>query len=68
MQVGDITNPIRTPDGFHILKLAGTRQSSHLSKMDKQQLTSQVRNILFEEKIQQKLQKLDRPATCSCLR
>lgn len=55
LQVNDVSDPIQTANGFHILKLVGTRQSNDAAPLDKKDLENEVQNILFDQKIQEKL-------------
>jgi peptidyl-prolyl cis-trans isomerase SurA len=54
MKVGDIAGPIRTSNGFHVIKLLETKaaNSNHLTPA---QLKEQVQNLIFQRKFNENL-------------
>lgn len=56
MQTGDIVGPIYTENGFYILKLLGTRAQDKTNALTPQQLKETVENLIFQRKLQERLQ------------
>ncbi len=50
MKTGDIAGPLKAPNGFHLIKIAGVRNSK--SKLSKEQ----VRKYIFQRKFEEQLQ------------
>lgn len=53
MKADDIAGPIQTPNGFHIIHLAGTRDVSGMSAANERK---QVEQLIFQRKVEEALQ------------
>jgi peptidyl-prolyl cis-trans isomerase SurA len=54
MKANDIMGPVATPNGFHIIKLAGVREiNTHVKTAD---LHKQVQQLIYQRKYEEGLQ------------
>lgn len=56
MQTGGVAGPLYTENGFYIIKLLGTRAQDKAKPMTAAELKSTVENLIFQRKLQERLQ------------
>jgi peptidyl-prolyl cis-trans isomerase SurA len=54
LKAGELLGPVQTPNGFHIVRLAGIRSND--SKMTPEQQRMQVEQLIFQRKLEEGLQ------------
>lgn len=59
MKDGQIAGPIKTANGFYIIKLLDTRTAAKSKKLSPDQLKLKVENLIFQRKLQERLQNWD---------
>lgn len=56
MKTGEVAGPLRTPNGFYIIKLLGARAQNNNKALTPAQLKIAVENLIFQRKLQERLQ------------